>query len=155
MILPTSKLLILLLLPAPVLVLFPHQAAAYAVAGYDAAVLLLAAAGVLISARPRQIAVQRALPEHLSLGAVNQVGWNIRNLAALPLAFELTEDVPESMQRETPKMTGTIPPHASADLFYGVLPTRRGLYEFGDIFVRWQTQLGLVIRQKRIRARDP
>ena len=35
-----------------------------------------------------------------------------------------------------------------------MLPTRRGLYEFGDIFLRWQMQLGLVIRQRRIRARD-
>ena len=51
-------------------------------------------------------------------------------------------------------MAGTILPHASAELRYGVRPTRRGLYEFGDIFLRWRTQLGLLIRQKRIRARD-
>ncbi len=40
-------------------------------------------------------------------------------------------------------------PHATAELHYGVRPTRRGLYEFGDIFFRWRLQLGLLIRQMR------
>ena len=33
-------------------------------------------------------------------------------------------------------------------------PTRRGLYEFGDIFLRWRLQLGLLIRQMRVKARS-
>ena len=46
-------------------------------------------------------------------------------------------------------MAAAILPHAAAELHYGVRPTRRGRYEFGDIFLRWRTQLGLVVRQKR------
>ena len=85
---------------------------------------------------------------------MNQVGWEIRNLARWPVPFELTEDLPESIQGETPRVAATILPRASAEVHYGVRPTRRGLYEFGDIFLRWRTQLGLLVRQKRIRARD-
>ena len=44
--------------------------------GYDAAILLLAVLSILFSARPGQIDVRRRLPEHLSLGATNQVGWD-------------------------------------------------------------------------------
>ena len=51
-------------------------------------------------------------------------------------------------------MTGGIAPRASAEVRYGVLPTRRGRYELGDIFLRWRMELGLVIRQRRIPACD-
>ena len=148
------KLLILLAVPVPVLVLFPGQLATLLAIGYDSAVVLVAALSVLISVRPGQISIQRRLPEHLSLGTTNQVGWDIRNLASSPVRLELTEDLPEAVQREVPDVAATILPRASAELRYGVRPTRRGRYEFGDIFVRWHVQLGLLIRQKRIRARD-
>ncbi|MGO8749683.1 MAG: DUF58 domain-containing protein [Thermoguttaceae bacterium] len=154
MVLPTRKLLILLAVPVPVLVLFPGQLATLLAIGYDSAVVLVAALSVLISVRPGQISIQRRLPEHLSLGTTNQVGWDIRNLASSPVRLELTEDLPEAVQREVPDVAATILPRASAELRYGVRPTRRGRYEFGDIFVRWHVQLGLLIRQKRIRARD-
>jgi uncharacterized protein (DUF58 family) len=155
MILPTRKLLILLALPVPALILFPGQAMTVLAAGYDAAIVLVAVLSVLVSARPGQIIVERRLPEHLSLGATNQVGWDIRNLASSAVRFELTEDVPEVIEREVPSVAATLLPHASAEVRYGVRPTRRGLFEFGDIFLRWRAQLGLVIRQKRIRTRSP
>lgn len=154
MLLPTRRLLVLLALPVPLLFLVPGQAMAVLTVGYDAAIVLLAVLSMLLSARPGQIVVQRRLPERLSLGTVNQVGWHIRNLARWPVQFELTEDVPETVEQEAPSVAGVILPRASAELRYGVRPTRRGLYEFGDIFLRWQTQFGLLIRQKRIHAGD-
>ena len=154
MVLPTRKLLILLALPVPALVVFPGQLATVLTVGYDAAIVLVAALSFLLSARPGQMDVERRLPEHLSLGAVNQIGWDIRNLASSPVRFELTEGVPEDVQPEVPSVAGTILPHASAELRYGVRPRCRGRYEFGDIFLRWHAPLGLLIRQRRIRARD-
>jgi uncharacterized protein (DUF58 family) len=153
MFLPTRKLLILLALPVPALVLFPGTTAAVLALGYDAALLLVAALSVLLSTRAWQIGLERRLPEHLSLGAVNQIGWDIHNLSSLPVQFELTEDVPDSIERDTIRVTGITHAQARAELRYGVRPTRRGLYEFGDIFLRWHAQLGLVIRQKRIHVR--
>ena len=154
MLLPTSKLLILLALPLPVLILFPGPATVVPVVGYDVAIVLLAALTVLLSARPRQISVRRRLPVHFSLGVLNQAGWEIRNLSAWPVSLELTEDVPDAICREATAVAATVDARASAELHYGVVPTRRGLYEFGDIFLRWRMQLGLVVRQQRIRVRD-
>ncbi len=153
MVLPTRKLLILLALPVPALALFPGQLATVLTVGYDAAIVLVAALSFLLSARSGQIVVERRLPQHLSLGAVNQVGWDIRNLALSSVRFDLTEDVPEDIQAEAPSVSGTILPRASAELRYGVRPTCRGRFEFGDIFLRWHAPLGLLIRQRRIRAR--
>jgi len=154
MLLPTPKLLVLLAVPVPFLLLLPGQATTVLAVGYDVAMVLLAVLSMLVSARPGQITIQRRLPEHLSLGAVNQIGWDVRNLASSPVKFELTEDVPETIEPEAADVAGTLLPHATAELRYGVRPTRRGLYEFGDIFLRWQTPLGLLIRQKRLRTRD-
>jgi len=154
MLLPTPKLLVLLALPVPVLLAFPSQTTAVAAAGYDLAVLLLALLSVLSSARPGQLIVVRSLPERLSLGTINQVGWDVRNLSSLPVSFELLEDAPETIEQQSPSVSGVLLPHASAELRYGVRPTRRGLYEFGDVYLRWRTPLGLVIRQRRIRACD-
>lgn len=154
MLIPTPKLLLLLALPVAVLILFPGSATVALALGYDAAVVLVALLSLLASARPAQITVRRILPEHLSLGTMNQVGWEIRNFASSLVKFELTEDLPEAIERETSAVTGAILPQASAELHYGVRPTCRGLYEFGDIFLRWQTPLGLLLRQKRIRTRN-
>jgi uncharacterized protein (DUF58 family) len=154
MFLPTRKLLIWLLLPTAALLVFPGPRTAAVVLGYDVALAGVALLSILASPRPRQIEVRRALPEHLSLGAENRIGWDVRNLAATPLRFELTDDVPPSIERQTPAVSGTLLPRASAEVRYAVTPTRRGLYELGDIFLRWQMQLGLVVRQRRIRARD-
>jgi len=154
MLLPTRKLLILLLLPVAALLFFPRESTGVLALAYDASLLLVAAVCVLLSPRRGQIEIERKLPEHLSLGATNQVGWEIRNLAATPLKFEMTEDIPETFQRETPQMTGIVRPRQIAEVRYEVIPTRRGLCEFGDIFFRWHTQLGLVVRQLCVHARD-
>jgi uncharacterized protein (DUF58 family) len=154
MLLPTPKLLILLALPLPALVLFPGQAMIVSAIGYDVAIVLAAALDVLFSARPGQIGIQRRLPEHLSLGTKNHVGWDIANLANSPVEFELTEDLPDLIEPEVPVIVGIIHPRATAELRYKVQPMRRGRYEFGDIYLRWRSPWRLVLRQKRIRARD-
>ena len=67
MFLPTPKLLILLALPLPALVLLPSQAVLALAVGYDIVLLLAAGLTVVLSAGPRQLLIERRLPEHLSL----------------------------------------------------------------------------------------
>jgi uncharacterized protein (DUF58 family) len=154
MLLLTPKLLLLLALPIIVLVAFPGSGAVVLVAAYDVAVLLVAGLTVLLSARPRDLTITRRMPQHFSLGSVNQVAWEVRNTSGMPVSFEATEDLPETIERDSDRLSGTILPRATAELRYGVTPLRRGRYEFGDIHVRWRLQLGLLVRQMRIKARD-
>ena len=109
MLLPTPKLLLLLVLPLPALVVFPSQAVLVAAVGYDVLLLSIAGLTVLISAGPRQLIVERRLPDRLSLGTINQAGWEIRNGSGMAVRFEVTEDVPESLQREMPRGVGHDP----------------------------------------------
>ncbi len=154
MYLPTNKLLILLALPVPALLLVPDRDVVLLALSYDVAILLTTALSMLSSARAEQLVVRRLLPERFSLGAVNRTGWEVRNLSRWPVSFELTEDVPDLIERETRSISSTIVPHSTAEVYYNLTPTRRGLYEFGDIFIRWRTPWGLVIRQRRVRASD-
>lgn len=150
MILPTPKLLLLLAAPVAVLVLWPGRTVVALAAAYDFGLLLLVSLDLLVSARPAQLAVERFVPEHLSIGRWNQVGWDVRNASRVTVAFEITEDLPETFQRATPRVAGRLLGQSRAELRYGVRPTRRGQFVLGNIFLRYRTQLGLVVRQIRI-----
>jgi len=152
MILPTRKLLYFLIAPIAVLLVLRSPVTVMLTAAYDIGLLLLALVDLLISPRPRQFALERQMPQHLSLGTMNRIGWEIRNLSRFTVSFDVTEDVPEGMDRELPSVSGEILAQSRAELRYGVRPTRRGLYEFGDMHLRYRTVLGLLTRQCCIRA---
>jgi uncharacterized protein (DUF58 family) len=109
---------------------------------------------VPLSARPKDLTITRRLPKHFSLGSANNVTWEVRNSSNMPIRFEATEDLPESIRRDAERISATILPRATAELRYSVTPLRRGRHEFGNIYIRWQLQLGLLVRQMRIKARD-
>lgn len=154
MLLPTRKLLLLLLVPVALWLVCPWHGTTALALSCDVVVLLVAAICVWLSPRSGQIRIERKLPEHFSLGATNQVGWEVRNMAGTPLSFELTEDVPDLFERDMSSVSGVLQPRSAASVHYSIVPTRRGLYTFGDVFLRWQTHLGLTVRQKRFSACD-
>jgi uncharacterized protein (DUF58 family) len=154
MFLPTPKLLLLLALPLIVLLVFHGSGAVVLVVAYDIALLAVAGLTVLLSTGPQDLTFKRRLPQHLSLGSANSIAWEVRNASGMPVRFEATEDLPDTIRRDAERMSATILPRATAELHYSVTPLRRGRYEFGDIYIRWRLQLGLLVRQMRIKVRD-
>ena len=155
MILPTHKLIYFLIVPVALLLVLRSQTIVALTVAYDLGLLALALVDLLISPRPRQLALERHMPRHLSLGAQNKIGWEIRNLSRFTVSFEVTDDVPEGIERDMPLVGGEILAQSRAELRYLVRPTRRGLYEFGDMHLRYRTVLGLLTRQRRYRAKNP
>ena len=153
MILPTRKLLLLLLLPAAVMLVLRGSGGLVLGLSLDAAILGLAFFDFALAARSRDIRVERVLPSFLSLAGANSVGWDVRNDSRWTVRFLLKEDVPESLTRSRECIDGSLRPRSRSELRYEVRPAKRGLYEFGDIWLRWWTPLGLLIRQCRIQAR--
>jgi uncharacterized protein (DUF58 family) len=152
MILPTRKLLCFLAVPAAVLLVMRNPLTVYLTAAYDIGLLILAIFDVAISPRPQQLSLVRQTPLHLSLGVTNKIGWELRNLSRHPVSFEVTEDVPEGLERELERVSGEIAAQSRAELRYGVRPTRRGLYALGHMHLRYRTVLGLLLRQRRFPA---
>lgn len=149
MVLPSPKLLVVLLIPAVIVAVFPSRAMITAMLGYDAAVLLLLLIDLAYSTRPAQVRLTRRLPTHLLLGADNRIIWEIENTAAWDLALRVADTVPESFDADGLPMHLKIRGRSRAQVHYSVRPTRRGLYELGDVWLRYSTRLGLAIRQQR------
>lgn len=154
MILPTRKLLLLLLVPAAVMLLWREPAGMMLGIGLNLGVLCLLGLDLAISPGPRMLDVERMLPPFLSLGAENPVGWDIRNRSRFPVHVELTDDVPEACVRDRDRVAERIPGLAALELRYRVRPTSRGMLEFGGTHVRVATQIGLAVRQARIALRS-
>lgn len=151
-ILPTRKLLLLLLVPVAVMVLWPGRTGLTIGLAMDFAAVFMFLFDLLISPAPQSIQVERVLPPFLSLGGDNSIGWDIRNNSRFTIRFDLTEDIPDTFQREQAVTSGRILPQSRASLRYIVRPTRRGLHEFKNIHLRCTTLLGLAVRQRRITA---
>jgi uncharacterized protein (DUF58 family) len=146
--LPTPRLLLLLLLPAVLLAgasvlpeLLPLAALAL-LAG-----LALVGLESRLIARPRQLAVERRHDPRLSLGAHNLVQVDVRNAAPRLLQFVLRDETPPECEASVLFLAGAAPSGAAATVHYTLRPLRRGDHRFGDVALRWPGPLGLLRRQ--------
>ncbi len=136
--------------------------------------LLLILAIVLVDLRltPRagQWTLTRTHDTRLSVAAWNRVEVQVRlgqGLRGLPVwlrdlapsSFAVTDTLPPSPPagRVTAGrvLSGRCEPGQPATFVYHVRPPRRGDYAFGDLYLRWQSVLGLVRRQARFPAAQP
>ncbi len=147
MLLPTRKTILLFLLPVLPLIVFHGAGMVVFAIAYDVVLLVLALADLFISIRPNDFTVTRVERRQLSLGANNGIGWDLHNNSRHELVFEITEDLPEDLETAEKVIRGRLRGNSRARLEYDVRPTHRGLYVIGDIHVRYQTLLGLLIRQ--------
>ena len=167
MVMPTPRLLLLLLLGAALFALATLSTALLALAAtVTVTVLGLALLDALRSPRPRAIAVEREVEDRLSLGAPNAVVVRLQNRSRYPLrllardespeGFRLlrVQDAPPSPERRldaaptrTPVVRLELPALERATLCYEVMPVRRGAYRFGNVTLRYPTMLGLLQRQ--------
>lgn len=167
-ILPTARLLVLLLIGAllfgavglaPVLL-------APAVA-FTTAVVLLAILDLRRSPHPAALRVTRHVEDRLALGAPNPVAVEIHNRSRYAVRSTVRDEAPEdfrllqadaavggdgvnlsSGESRTPLGVVALEPLANGVLAYEALPVRRGAYRFGDVTLRYPTQLGLLRRQQ-------
>lgn len=152
---PTSRLLLLLLLPAVVLV-----AATWVAALFWLAVLLFLflaaafAADVVISTKDRNISVHRERPAMLSIGQENEIVLTLSNDGTYPFAFRLRDEAPDDFEVKPLVMEGRAGIRSSITLSYFVKPFRRGAYRFGKIIVRHLSAFRLAELDLAIEAGD-
>lgn len=151
--LPTRRLLVLLLLAAPLIALAGFAPALIWLAiVYLAAVAALALSDALLAARPAQIAVERVHDARLSLGADNLITLILANASPRPLPFTLRDEYPHVFPADARFLSGIIPANDIYELRYHVRPLRRGDYHFGDVVLRYRGPLGAIVRQARYPA---
>lgn len=145
---PTARLLLLLLIPAPIAAL-GGPVVLVAVAVFVAALAAAAVDGYL-ARDGRRVRVERQVADKLSLGAWNPVRLAIDNPSGRALQISL-RDVPPTDWRldvRLPVFAQRVASHLSLE--YHVQPRQRGDAVFGDLFLRVDGPLGLVRRQWRL-----
>lgn len=148
--LPTPRLLTLLLLAAPLIALAAlAPALIWLAAVYLLAVAALALSDLILAARPGQIEVERIHDQRLSLGADNLVTLILANATPRPVAFTLRDEHPHEFPADARYLSGMIAPFDVAEARYHLRPLRRGDYQFGAVVVRYKGPLGAIMRQVR------
>lgn len=151
--LPTPRLLALVLLAAPLIA----GAAFVPFLSWVTVIYLLLVGGVLISdvllsPQPNQIEVERLHERRLSLGAPNLITILVTNTSPRPLRFTLRDEYPVEMPVDADVLAGVAEPLGLCELRYHVRPQRRGDYQFGDVVMRYEGVLGCHRRQVRFPA---
>ena len=115
------------------------------VVAYDVALMILAIIDSRRSQFPKDVLVTREFSGRFAVGAETTVSINVRNAKFQPIALVIKDEYPPQM-----KLSGLreakirIEPRTSAALVYGLTPSRRGQFHFGQIVVRFLSRWSLV-----------
>ncbi|HLH23987.1 MAG TPA: DUF58 domain-containing protein [Chloroflexota bacterium] len=154
--LPSRRLLLVLLVPAALLALGSVEPP-FLVLAPLALLAALAAVGVDWALLPKRqsITVQRRHEPRLSLGADNLIRLDVTNAGPRPLRFVLRDATPPECRASALYVAGVAPAGASTTVRYLLRPQRRGDHAFGDVVLRWDSPLGLLRRQATFPAAEP
>ncbi|MBA2705435.1 MAG: DUF58 domain-containing protein [Blastocatellia bacterium] len=128
----------------------------WAALAYDVALIILAIIDARRSQLPKEVVITRTFSGRFAVGAETEVSVNIRNAQPHAITLIIKDEYPPQM-----KLSGLreakvrIAARTSAALVYGLTPSRRGQFEFGQIAVRFLSRLNLVWCQTSVGAATP
>lgn len=108
-----------------------------------------------LSPQPRQWSMTRSHDSRLSLAAPNRVTIEVLlRQGRRPVRLWVRDTPPPNFAVAASErvLRGVATPTQPVQLVYQVTPPRRGDYQFGDLYLRWESVLGLLRRQTRIAA---
>lgn len=122
--------------------------AAYFTIVYDLGLVVLAAIDYLLSEKASDFRVERDLEGRFAMGAGNKVTIQVVNRSHREVTFDVKDEYPAKMEvLDGREIRLTVPRGRTRTWTYGLLPTARGSYEFGNTAMRFRTRLGLLWRQ--------
>jgi len=90
-----------------------------------------------------QLEVAREAPPVMSVGARNKIRVWLNNRGTGELVVEIEDSPPLPAMVEGLPLVARLPPGSSRELQYHIVPQRRGAHEFGTLFARTRSRLGL------------
>jgi uncharacterized protein (DUF58 family) len=155
----TPRALLLLLLTAPLLAASAWWGPALLLAaGWLIVLLALAIADWQLSPAPQQWSLARSHDNRLSLAAANRIAIRVLLRQGRKPVRVWVRDTPPpnfAVAAADRVLTGEAAPGQPAIFAYDVTPPRRGDYRFDDLYLRWESVLGLLRRQTHIAAAAP
>jgi uncharacterized protein (DUF58 family) len=132
-----------------------RQASRWLVFGFDGSILLLGAADAWLAyraIRPARLRVRRDRPARLSLGVDNEVVLVLENHGGRRLYLVVRDEPPRAFRAEPALLGVTVPARGRARASYRLLPTERGNFAFGDVWLRCRGPLGLALVDRGVLA---
>lgn len=111
--------------------------------GMNVLIVLVALLDALVSPWPRSLTLERRVSEVLSLGVENRVTLVLGNRANRPLRLRVSDSAPQPSRSLGLPIQLELPAGRRAEATYRVRPSRRGKFEFREVFVRYRSTLGL------------
>ena len=121
----------------------------YALALWDLVVLALWAWDLGHMAKPEQIEMRRIWSEPLGLTKGMPVTLELRNSSSSSISAKVTDEAPETFCRELPNIEIVAPANGARSASYPIKPRSRGDARFGNVWLRYQSPVGLAERWAR------
>ncbi len=118
----------------------------YAMAVWDVVALGLWAWDLNRLAKPQQIEVRRIWSESLGLAKRMQVAIELKNFSSGEISAKVTDETPESFGRDLANVEIVAPGRGARLAAYPIEPQSRGDARFGNVWLRYQSRVGLAER---------
>lgn len=122
------------------------------VLGANGAFLALFFLDAFLARRRLAVRARRDRSARLSIGTDNAITLVVENLGGHALHFLVRDGAPAPFRAEPAQMAATVPPYGTARLTYQLLPTERGDFAFGDIYLRCRGPLRLAWVDRTVAA---
>ncbi len=122
----------------------------YALALWDVVVFALWAFDLSRMARPEQLEVTRVWGEPLGLTKRMPVTLELRNFSGGVISAKVTDETPETFCRDLPSVDIIVPANGARSASYPIEPRSRGDVRFGNVWLRYQSPVGLAERWARV-----
>lgn len=159
----TWRFFILLALGAlPLAVAWEYAALRWSLLAYDVLLLSVAWLDYWRTEAAAELTVERQLPRRLMIGAENEILIKLSHTFSRSVSFTLKDEFPPELELRgarvlvaVPKPRSgqrTLPLRHEASVSYKLYAAQRGDFHFGDIWLRWRSPWGFVVKQTRIPA---
>jgi uncharacterized protein (DUF58 family) len=123
----------------------------YAFALWDVLVLVLSAWDLSRMAKPEQLELRRVWSEPLGLAKRMTVSLELHNYSSGAVSATVSDETPETFRRHLPSVAMSAPAKGANSASYSIEPRSRGDARFGDVWLRYQSPIGLAERWARAR----
>lgn len=106
-------------------------------------ILVVALLDRVLSPSPRRLVVERLVSDVLSVGSRNPVTLRVENRAQTAVRVELVDTPPEPCRTTGLPARMKVPAGRAREVTYHLWPGRRGRGQFGELYLRFRSRLGL------------
>lgn len=121
------------------------------VVALDFGILLLCGLDYTMTLKGGNIEAERVCPPHFSSGLEYDIEIVLRNTGPANRKVQVRDQTPKEWE-PAPVLKAVVPGRSSLSLDYRLTPFQRGEYGFGDLFLRVEGPLGLMLTPIRLRA---